>query len=111
MTDLPSEDPARPAPSIVDLVFAGEPGGARRRLALGGLLVLTLYTIGFTAIGRLGRSAGPWSAEMAARIHDAIATERAVDVTPPPPTPPPPPAPESPTLQPTRVARAPRAQR
>ena len=30
---------------------------------------------------------------MAARVHDAIAMERAVEVTPPPPPPPPPPAP------------------
>jgi protein TonB len=111
MTDLPSEDPARPAPSIVDLVFAGEPGGARRRLALGGLFVLTFYAIGFTAIGRLGRSAGPWSAEMAARVHDAIATERAVDVTPPPPAPPAPPSKEVPRVEVPRVARMPRATR
>ncbi|MDB4980555.1 MAG: hypothetical protein JWM82_1307, partial [Myxococcales bacterium] len=104
MTDLPSMDAARPA--IVDLVFAGEPDGGRRRVAFGGLLVVAIYTAGFIAVSHSGRSAGPWSAEVAARIHDAIATERAIDVSPPPPTPPPTPAPESPTLQATRVARA-----
>ncbi len=110
MADLPSVEPTRRGPAIVDLVFAGEPDGGRRRLALGGLLVVTLYTAGFTAIGHLGRSAGPWSAEMAVRVHDAIASERAVDVPAPPP-PPAIPAKESPRIEAPRVARASRTPR
>ena len=51
----------------------------------------------------MGPSAGPWSAEMAARVHDAIAAERAVEITPPAP---PPIAPTSaPTPTPTRAPR------
>jgi protein TonB len=106
MTDFPSEDIARP--TIVDLVFAGEPDGGRRRVALGGLLVMAINAAGFLVVSHSGRSAGPWTAEMAARIHDTIATERAIDVTPPPPTAAPAPAKESPTLPPARFARAPR---
>ena len=72
---------------IVDLVFAGEPGGRVRRLAIGGACVVALYAGAILVVGRFGRSGASICAEMAARVHDAIAAERAVDVTPPP-TPP-----------------------
>jgi protein TonB len=109
MEDLPSQAPAHRSSRIVDLVFAGEPAGGRRRLALGSLIVLALYTGVFTTVSRFGHSAGSWSAEMAARVHDAIMIQRAVDVTPPPPAPPS--APESPHVEAPRVARTVRAAR
>jgi protein TonB len=74
---------------IVDLVFAGEPGGRVRRLAIGGACVVTLYASAILVVGHFGRSGASICAEMAARVHDAIAAERAVDVTPPPQPPPP----------------------
>ena len=74
---------------IVDLVFAGEPGGRLRRLALGGACVVALYASAILVVGRLGRSGASLCAEMAARVHDAIAAERTVDVTPLPKPPPP----------------------
>jgi periplasmic protein TonB len=73
---------------IVDLVFAGEPGGRVRRLAVGGACVVALYATAILVVGHFGRSGASICAEMAARVHDAIAAERAVDVTPPPPPPP-----------------------
>ncbi|HVT09682.1 MAG TPA: hypothetical protein VHO67_19610, partial [Polyangia bacterium] len=78
---------------IADLVFAGEPGGRRRRLTLGALAVLALYAAAVLVVRQLGRSGASVVAEMAAQIHDAIAAERSVDVALPPPPPPPPPAP------------------
>ena len=36
-----------------------------------GLSVLAVYAATFTIVSRLGRSAGPWSAELAARIQKA----------------------------------------
>jgi protein TonB len=110
MSDLPAAHAGRPSASIVDLVFAGKTDGAGRRLALGGVFVLACYAGLFLGVSRLGRSAGPWSAEMAARIHEAVAAETAVDLTPPPPPPPvasPEPKAESPRL--VRVAHALRA--
>ncbi len=102
------------SPRIVDLVFIAEPAGRWRRLALGGVVVLVLYGGVFALVGGLGNSLGPWSAEMAARIHEAIAMERAVEVTapPPPPAPPPPsaPAPEAPHIAVSRSVRAPHTQ-
>ena len=74
---------------IVDLVFAGEPGGRVRRLAIGGACVVALYASAILVVGHFGRSGASICAEMAARVHDAIAAERAVDVTPPPKPPPP----------------------
>ena len=74
---------------IVDLVFAGEPGGRVRRLAVGGACVIALYASAILVVGHFGRSGASICAEMAARVHDAIAAERAVDVTPPPKPPPP----------------------
>ena len=108
-----SEAPGEPGLSIADLVFAGAPSGGSRRLAIAGGVVLTLYAGVVELVSRLGHPAGSWSAEMAARIHDAIAIERAVDLTPPPPSPPPRPAPASdaPRLAPTHVARSARAPR
>jgi periplasmic protein TonB len=83
----------RPHPSstknerIVDLVFAGEPAGRRRRLAMGGAAVVALYAGAFLVVTRFESSGPSFGAELAARVHDAIAAERAVDVTPPPPRP------------------------
>lgn len=82
-------------PRIVDLVFAGEPGGRGRRMAIGGAVVIGFYASATLMVGTFGRSGASIAAEMAARVHDAIAAERAVDVTPPPP--PPPPAEKPPT--------------
>lgn len=111
MSDLSAGRPGHLSTSIVDLVFGGKTGGGGRRLALGAVTVLACYVGLFVAVSRLGRSAGPWSAEMAARIHEAVAAETAVDMTPPPPPPPPvtssEPKAESPRL--ARVAPASRA--
>jgi protein TonB len=102
--------PEASAPSIAELVFAGEARSGGWRIAVAGFVVTLLYIGVLAIVSGLGQSAGPWSAEMAARVHDAIATERAVDMTPPPP---PPPASSSAkaasTVMPARVARAPRA--
>jgi protein TonB len=76
--------PAHP-PRIVDLVFSAEPAGRWRRLALCSALVLLLYGGAFALESRMGSSLGPWGAEMTSRIHEAIATERAVELMPPPP--------------------------
>jgi len=73
---------------IVDLVFAGEPVGRRRRLVAGGVVVVALYATAFFFVTRFGGTGASFGAELAARVHDAIAAERAVDVTPPPPPPP-----------------------
>jgi len=104
--------PVARSPRIVDLVFLAEPAGRWKRLAAGGVVVLALYGGAFALVSHLGTSLGPWSAEMAARIHEAIAMERAVEVTPPPPPTPPPPAsaPETPQLAVSRSSRTPRAQ-
>jgi protein TonB len=102
------------SPRIVDLVFLAEPAGRWRRLAIGGAVVVVLYGGVFALVSRLGSSLGPWSGEMAARIHEAIAMERAVEVTPPPPPPAPSPhsapAPEAPHIAISRSVRAPHAQ-
>lgn len=107
MGDLPPERPEPGSPRIVDLVFGGEPQGGRRRLALGSLIVLAIYAGVFETVSRFGTSAGPWSAEMVARVHDAIVIERAVDVTPLPPAPTA--VSESPRVEAPRVARAARS--
>jgi protein TonB len=106
-----SVEPVTRSPRIVDLVFAAEPAGRRKRLGLGLAVVLALYAGVFAFVSHLGSSLGPWGAEMAARVHDAIAMERAVDVTPPSPTPPAPSPPESPHVAAPRTARAARAPR
>ena len=101
------------SPRIVDLVFLAEPAGRWRRLALGGAVVLALYGGVIALASRLGSSLVPWSAEMAARIHNVIAMERAVELTPPPPpAAPPPSAPvaEAPHVAVSRSARAAHAQ-
>jgi protein TonB len=101
------------SPRIVDLVFLAEPAGRWRRLALGGAVVVALYGGAFALVSRLGSSLVPWSAELAGRIHEAIALERAVEVTPPlPPAAPPPPAPvmEAPHIAVSRFVRAAHAQ-
>jgi protein TonB len=103
----PSDRPAADRPSIVDLVFAGELPGRRRRLLAGTAAVVGLYASVVVLLNQLGRSAAPWGAEMAARVHDAIAVERAVDITAPsPPTPPPA---EAPIVEARRVQRAARS--
>jgi protein TonB len=79
---------------IVDLVFAGEPGGRVRRLAAGAAAVLLLYIAAVLIAQAVGGSGASFAAELAAQIHDAIAAERSVDIKLPPP-PPPPPAPET----------------
>ena len=108
VSDVPAERPGHPSASIVDLVFAGKTGGGARRLALGAVTVLACYVGVFVVVSRFGQSAGPWSAEMAARIHEAVAAETAVDLTsPPPPVASPEPKTESPRL--ARVAHALRA--
>jgi|SRR5450432_391850 len=114
MSDGPTQPAPRRPPSIVDLVFAGETRTAGRRLGVAVVAVTALYAGGYAVVSRKGRSLGPWSAEMAARVHDAIALERAVDVTPPPPPPVPPgPAMTKPvvSVQPARAARTPRMAR
>ena len=112
MDDHPSERPEPRSPRIVDLVFGGEPAGARRRLALGSAVVLAIYAGLFLIVSRFGASAGTRSAEMAARVQDAIVIERTVDVTPPPrPPSAPTPAPESPHADVPRTERATRAAR
>jgi protein TonB len=88
---------------IVDLVFAGEPGGRLQRLAAGAAVVLAVYATAVLLAGEVGGAGASFAAELAARIHDAVAAERDVDVKLPPPPPPPAPAPEPP------AARAPRA--
>jgi protein TonB len=97
------------SPRIVDLVFLAEPAGRWRRLALGGAVVVSLYGGVFALVSGMGNPLGPWSAEMAARIHEAIATERAIEVTPPPPPPAPPPSPPVPETSHTVVSRSMRA--
>ena len=91
---------------IVDLVFAGEPGGRVRRLAIGGACVVALYASAILVVGRFGRSGASICAEMAARVHDAIAAERAVDVTPPPKPPPPAETPPTPHVAEPAIRRA-----
>jgi protein TonB len=83
----PSSDESRSR--IADLVFAGETTSPRRRLAIGIAVVIGLYAGAGIVVTRLGQSASAWSAEMAARVHDLISAERAVDVSPPPKAPPP----------------------
>jgi len=110
-TPPPAGDRAR----IVDLVFAGEGRGRKRRLALGLAIAGGLYASAFGLLGIVGESPARWSADMAARIHDAIAVERTVELPPAPPPPPPatpppataPPAPRAP--RPVAQARAPAA--
>ena len=87
VTTLPASSPDRPATgrsSIADSRLrrrASRVGG--RRLLLGSAAVLGVYAGVFLLVSQLGRSAASWGAEMAARVHDAIALERAVDVTSP----------------------------
>jgi len=92
------------SPRIVDLVFLAEPVGRWRRLALGGAVVVALYGLAFAMVSQLGTSLGPWSAEMATRIHESITMERAIDVTPP--TPPAPLPLAAPVLQHTLHSRS-----
>lgn len=102
----PSND--GPRPRIVDLVFAGEPRAPGRRLATGIAVVISCYAGAGIVVTRLGESASAWSAEMAARVHDLISAERAVDMSPPPK--PPPPAPVAAVKPPVAPAARVRSQ-
>jgi len=99
-----------PSGGITDVVFAGERGGRDARLAACALAVVIMYGAALGLSEVLGAPVANWSAEMAARIHDEIARERAVDLSPPPrplaPPPEPPAAPPAPA-----VVRAPRPAR
>jgi len=88
INDRPGEGQGQGDVRIVDLVFAGEPSGRMRRLAIGGACVVALYASAILVVGRFGRSGASVCAQIAARVHDAIAAERAVEVTPPPNPPP-----------------------
>jgi protein TonB len=93
-------------PRIVDLVFEAPPRGHKRRLLVGLCTVAALYATVVGLIGGLGQSAGPWSAEMAARVHDAISIERTVEMTPPTPPAPPPETPSAaPVVQSSHASR------
>jgi periplasmic protein TonB len=92
MTAEPNSGPENER--IVDLVFAGEPGGRVRRLAGGAVAVLALYITAVLIAQAVSGSGASFAAELAAQIHDAIAAERSVDIKLPPPPPPPPPPPE-----------------
>ena len=90
---------------IVDLVFAGEPGGRVRRLAAGAATVVAVYATAVLALGQVGGAGASFAAELAARIHDALAAEREVDIKLPPlPAPPAPAAAPAPDRAP--IARA-----
>ncbi len=95
---------------IVDLVFAGEPGGRWQRLAGGAVVVVAIYATAVLALGQVGGAGATFSAELAARIHDALAAEREVDIKLPPPAPTPEPASErAPVARAAPHARAPAA--
>jgi protein TonB len=83
--------PARRAASeIVDTILKHRVDRPRRRNTLAALFVVAIYggaaLLTFTT--RVGL--GPWSADLAARIHADLANERAVEVLPPPVEAPPP---------------------
>jgi protein TonB len=91
---------------IADVVFSGETGGRGLRLAGSLAVILALYGAAIALSEALGAPVANWSAEMAARIHDAIARDRAVDLTPPPPAPPPPTPPPTPAPAPAAIRTA-----
>jgi protein TonB len=62
-------------------------------------VVAALYAGAFFVVSRFESSGPSFGAELAARVHDAVAAERAVDVTPPPP----PPAPAAETPAPAKA--------
>jgi len=106
VTKREPDDPATRR-GIADVVFASDGGGRDRRLAACALGVLVIYGGAVALSEALGAPVANWSAEMAARIHDAISRDRAVELSPPPP--PPPPAPPPPVEAPAPVViRAPR---
>jgi protein TonB len=100
----------REPPRIVDLVFAREPKSGARRVALGALIVVVFYAGVLALAGRRSRLERPPSVEEVARVPDAIAVERAVDMTPPVARPEPAPKPVQ-AVRALPVARASRAQR
>ncbi|HZL17231.1 MAG TPA: ferric siderophore ABC transporter substrate-binding protein [Polyangia bacterium] len=90
---------------VAELVFAGEPSGRRRRLLAGGVVVAALYGGTALLVGGLGSSGAPLVASLAAKVHQAIAAERTVDVTPPPPPPRPPIAETPSAVKPSSLPR------
>ena len=95
-----------PLPAIVDVVLAGRVDRPLRRSALAAA-VATAVHVGLLAWATAsGSSLGPWSAQLAAQLHEELGRERLVELTPPPPPPPkPPPQPEPPARR-QPVARA-----
>ena len=65
-------------------------------------MVVVVYVSAFLVVTRFESSGPSFGAELAARVHDAVAAERAVDVTPPPPRPAP--VPETPVAAKTEPA-------
>ena len=77
------------------------------RSVLAGALALSAHLVLLAWVTASGSSLEPWSAQLAARLHEEIARERVVELTPPPPKPPPPaepPARRAPVVRPVRHA-------
>jgi protein TonB len=95
----------RAAPRIVEVVLAGRLDRPLGRSALAVVLALSVH-VGFLAWATAsGESLGPWSAQLAARLHEEIGRERVVELTPPPPKPAPPAEPPPPRQEVARAAR------
>ena len=111
MSETPSPSPPeRSATRIVDLVFAADRGADRGRRAAGAALVVTLYVGALAALGQFGQSAGDWTENLAARVHDPIVVERPVETAPPSP-PSASPASPAPAVMAPRIARTAHASR
>ena len=94
-----------PLPRIVDVVLAGRADRALGRSAIA-VAVATGVHVGLLAWATAsGSSLGPWTAQLAARLHEELGRERLVELTPPPPPPKPAPQPEPPPQRPP-LARA-----
>ena len=93
-----------PAPRIVDVVFAGREDHPLRRSALALAVATGVHVAVFAWATASGASLAAWSAQLAARLHEEVARERVVELTPPPPPPKPPTASEPPPR--AQVARA-----
>jgi protein TonB len=101
-----------PPPRIVDVVLAGRADHPLGRSALAISVALSVH-VGLLAWATAsGSSLEPWSAQLAARLHQELARERMVESARPPPPPPRPPAPaESPPQRPPLARAARPAQR
>ena len=100
------------AARIVDLVFAADRAEPRRGASVGHRRRWSPCTCGgFAFLDRLGGRSVHWGAELAARVHDAIAMERAIETRRPPPPPSPVPSPAAarggPRIARRRTHRAP----